>query len=75
MPDLNDFHAFKSTQGEDASGSGAGGGNGSGCGWVVAVVVVVVLVFFIASGSSWDAIDRLLGLGLIAFFVAKALFR
>lgn len=66
MPDMDDYHAFKSTSG-GSGGSSGDGGNGFGCGWVVIVIVVLLLVFFIASGASWDAIDTLLGLGLIAF--------
>lgn len=73
MPDLNDYHAYKSTSG----GSGnSGGGKGFGCGgWAVVVIVVSLLIFFIADGASWDAIDTLLGLGLIAFLVVRSLFR
>lgn len=66
MPDLNDFHAFKSTSGE-SGGSSGGGGKGFGCGWIVIVIVVILLISFIADGASWDAIDTLLGLGLLAF--------
>ena len=72
MPDMNDFHAFKSTSG------GSGGspkGSGFGCGWVVIVVVILMLIFFITEGASWDAISTLLGLGLIAFLFARCLFR
>ncbi len=60
---MNDYHAFKSTSG----GSGGSGGKGFGCGWIVIVIVVVLLIYFIANGASWDAIDTLLGLGLLAF--------
>lgn len=73
MPDMDDFHAFKSTSG-GSSGSG-GGGTGFGCGWGVIVIVVLMLIFFIADGASWDAIDTLLGLGFLAFLFAKSLFR
>lgn len=73
MPDMDDFHAFKSTSG-GSNGSG-GGGTGFGCGWVVIVIVVLMLIFFIADGASWDAIDTLLGLGFLAFLFAKSLFR
>ena len=65
MPDINDYHAFKSTSG--GSGGSSGGGKGFGCGWIVIVIVVLMLIFFIADGTSWDAIDTLLGLGLLAF--------
>ena len=73
MPDMNDFHAFKSTSGGSGSGNG-GGGRGLGCGGVVIVIVILMLVFFLASGSSWDAIDTLLGLGFLAFLFARSLF-
>ena len=72
MPDLNDFHAFKNTSG-GSSGNGKGGG--FGCGWVVIVIVVFMLISFIADGASWEAIDTLLGLGLLAFLFAQSLFR
>ncbi len=72
MPDLNDYHAFKSTSGGENSG---GGGDGLGCGWVVIVIGVIMLIFFIFSGASWDAIEGLLTWGLIAFFFARMLFR
>lgn len=73
MPDLNDYHAYKSTSG---GGGSPGRGKGFGCGgWTVIVIVVALLIFFIADGASWDAIDTLLGLGLIAFLIAKTLFR
>jgi len=67
MPDMNDYHAFKSTSGGSGGSSGGGGGKGFGCGWIVIVIVVFLLIFFIADGASWDAIDTLLGLGLLAF--------
>ena len=73
MPDMDDFHAFKSTSG--GSSSSGSGGTGFGCGWVVIVIVVLMLIFFIADGASWDAIDTLLGLGFLAFLFAKSLFR
>lgn len=73
MPNLNDYHAYKSTGG---GGSSPGRGNGFGCGgWTVILIVVALLIFFIADGASWDAIDTLLGLGLIAFLVVRSLFR
>lgn len=73
MPDMNDFHAFKSTGGGSRGNGGTGGG--FGCGWVVIIIVVAMLIFFIADGASWEAIDTLLGLGLIAFLFARSLFR
>ena len=67
MPDMNDYHAFKSTSGGSGGSSGGGGGKGFGCGWIVIVIVVILLISFIADGASCDAIDTLLGLGLLAF--------
>lgn len=74
MPDMDDFHAFKSTSG-GSGGSSGGGDKGFGCGWVVIVIVVLMLIFFIADSASWDAIDTLLGLGFLAFLFARSLFR
>ena len=67
MPDMNDYHAFKSTSGGSGGSSGGGGGKGFGCGWIVIVIVAILLISFFADGASWDAIDTLLGLGLLAF--------
>lgn len=70
MPDMNDFHAFKSTSG-GSNGSGSGGG-GFGCAtWGVIIAVVYFLISFIADGASWDAIDTLLGIGLIIFLFVR----
>ena len=71
MPNLNDFHTFKSTKGNGTSG---GKGGGFGCGWIVIVIVVFMLISFIADGASWKAIDTLLGLGLLVFLFARSLF-
>ena len=67
MPDMNDFHAFNSTSGGSIGNSGGGGGRGFGCGWIVVVIVVVLMISMLADGTSWDAIDSLLGLGFLAF--------
>lgn len=75
MPDLNDYHAYKSTNGGDKNNGSSGGGQSFGCGWVVIVLVAFLLLFFIADGASWEAIDCLLGFGLLAFILAKFLFR
>ena len=75
MPDMNDYHAFKSTSGGDKNNGGSGGGQGFGCGWVVIVIVAFMLIFFIADGASWEAIDSLLGFGFLAFLFARTLFR
>ncbi len=75
MPDMNDYHAFKSTSGgSGGSGSGGGGKWDFGCGWVVIVIVAYMLLHFIFSGASWEAIDTLLGLGFLAFLFARSLF-
>ena len=74
MPDMNDYHAFKSTSG-DGGGSGGGGKWNFGCGWVVIVIVIIMLIFFIVSGAGWVAIDCLLGFGFLAFLFARNLFR
>ena len=71
MPDSNDFYAFKGMSGK----GGNGNGKGFGCGWVVIVIVAIILISFIVNGAGLDAIDALLGLGLIAFFVARSLLR
>ena len=75
MPDMNDYHAFKSTSGGSNNNGGSSGGHGFGLGWVVIVLVAFLLVFFIADGASWEAIDCLLGFGFLAFIFARSLFR
>lgn len=72
---MDDYHAFKSTSGGSGGGSGGGGKWDFGCGWVVIIIVVIALISFIADGTSWVAIDRLLGFGFLAFLFAKNLFR
>ena len=75
MPDLNDFHAYKSTSG-GSGGTGSSGGGGIGCGaWIVIAIVVFMLIFFIADGASWEAIECLLAFGVIAFLIVRWLFR
>lgn len=74
MPDLNDFHAFKSTSGGDEGGGGNFGSGGLGCGCVVIIVVAIMLICFIVNNASWDAIDCLLGFGFLAFLIARSLF-
>ena len=73
MPDGGDYHAFNSTSGgSGSSGGGSGGGGGFGCAtWVVIGIVAYFLISFIASGASWDAIDTLLGFGLIIFLFVR----
>jgi len=75
MPDLNDFHAYKSTSG-GTGGTGGSGGGGIGCAaWMVIGIVVFMLIFFLADGASWEAIETLLAFGLIAFLLVRWLFR
>ncbi len=64
MPNMDDFHAYKSTNGGNG---GNGGSGGFCCGGAVIAAVIVMLICFIANGESWDAIETLLGLGFIAF--------
>ena len=72
MPDLNDFHAFKSTS--DGS-RGKGGGIGICCvAWIIIGIVIILLISLIADGADWDAIDSLLGFGFLAFLFAKFTF-
>ena len=72
MPDINDYHAYRSTSGCGDNSSGNGGG-GIGCvAWIVIVIAVVVLIFFLADGASWEAIEGLLAFGLIAFLIANS---
>lgn len=42
MPDLNDFHAFKSTSGGSLGGSGGGSGLSK---WIVVLIIVALLTF------------------------------
>lgn len=75
MPDLNDFHAYKSTSG-GTGGTGGSGGGGIGCAaWIVIGIVGFMLIFFLADGASWEAIETLLTFGIIAFLLARWLFR
>lgn len=73
MPDGGDYHAFNNTSGgSNDSGSGSGGGGGLGCAtWIVIGIVAFFLISFIADGASWDAIDTLLGFGLIIFLFVR----
>lgn len=75
MPNMNDFHAFKSTSGDGGGSNGGGGKWDFGCGWVVIAIVAYMLIHFIFSGTGWEAIDTLLGLGFLAFLFARSLFR
>ena len=70
MPDGGDYHAFNSTSG--GSGGGSSGSGGFGCAtWIVIGIVAFFLISFIADGASWDAIDTLLGFGLIIFLFVR----
>ena len=70
MPDMNDYHAHKSTSGE-SGGSSNSGGKELGCGRIVIVLDVIMLLFFITDGASWDAIDSLLDFDFLAFLCAR----
>ena len=72
--DPNEYNAYKSTSGGSGSGRSSGGGPGFG-GWVVIILVIIMLLFFIFNGASWETIEGLLAFGLIAFFIAKSLFK
>ncbi len=72
---MDDYQAFKSTSGGSGGGNSGGGKWDFGCGWVVIIVVAIALISFIADGTSWVVIDRLLGFGFLAFLFAKNLFR
>jgi len=75
MPNINDYHAYKSTSG-GTGGQGGSGGSGMGCAaWIVIGIVVFMLISFMADGASWEAIETLLAFGLIAFMLTRWLFR
>ena len=75
MPDMNDYHAHKSTSGESGDSSNIGGDKGLGRGWIVIVIVIIMLIFFITGGANWDAIESLLGFGFLTFLCARTVFR
>ena len=52
MPDMNDYHAHKSTSGESGDSSNIGGDKGLGRGWIVIVIVIIMLIFFITDGAN-----------------------
>ena len=75
MPNINDYHAYKSTSGGTGGQCGSGG-SGMGCAaWIVIGIVAFMLISFIADGASWEAIETLLAFGLIAFLLTRWLFR
>ena len=68
MPNLNDYHGYKSTSGGSGNGGDSRGG-GPGCGfWVI---IGIIFFFFIISGASWEAIETLLAFGFIAYLILK----
>ena len=72
MPDGGDYHAFNSTSGGSNDSGGGSGGGGFGCAtWIVIGIVAFFLISFIANGANWDAIDTLLGFGLIIFLIVR----
>ena len=73
--DPNEFHKFKSTTGGSNNGGGSGGKGPSGAGWVVIVIVGYFFLHFLFSGASWEAIETLLALGIIAYLLFNWLFK
>ena len=72
----NEFHKYKSTTSSDGNNSGNVSGNRpSVAGWVVIIVVGFFFLYFLFSGASWDAIDTLLGLGLIVYLFFNSAFK
>ena len=69
-----DYKASGSDQ-DNNNHKSSGGDFDFGCGWIVIVIVAIMLICFICMGTSWDAIDTLLGLGFLAFLFARNLFR
>ena len=72
--DPNEFHKFKSTSGGSNNGGGSGGKGPSGAGWVVIIIVGYFFLHFLFSGASWEAIETLLALGIIAYLFFNWLF-
>ena len=69
----NEYHKYESTTGGSKGNGGGGGSKGPGCGCrIVIIIVAIMLISFVDNGASWDAIDTLLGLGLIAYWIANS---
>jgi len=62
---------MKVSSNSDNQSNSTGNNRRFGLGWVAIVVVAIMLIYFIAEGATWDAIDRLLGFGLIAFLFLR----
>ena len=77
MPDMNDFHAFQSTNGDSndnqSSGNNGCSSTGCGCSGLIGAIVVCAFAFFLGNGASWEAIEALLGVGFLAFLVGNYL--
>jgi len=73
--DPNEYHKFKSTTGGSNNGGGSGGKGPSGAGWVVIIIVGYFFLHFLFSGASWEAIETLLALGIIAYLFFNWLFK
>ena len=73
--DPKEFHKFKSTSGSSNNGGGSGGKGPSGAGWVVIIIVGYFFLHFLFSGASWEAIETLLALGIIAYLFFNRLFK
>ncbi|MBR7186349.1 MAG: hypothetical protein IKD43_02540 [Clostridia bacterium] len=71
----DEYNKYKSTTDGSNNDSGSGGGfGGPGCGgWIVIGIVVFFLISFISNGASGEAIETLLALGLIAYWLFKSL--
>lgn len=69
--DYMDYKLGGSDNGGGGSGGSGGNNNGFGCGWIVIIIVAIMLIYFIFAGSSWDAIDSLLGFGFLAFLFVR----
>ena len=72
--DHGEYHAYKSTTDDSKKGGSGGGGSGRGPGtggWIVIGIVVIMLISFISDGASFDAIETLLGFGIIAYLLVK----
>ena len=73
--DPNEFHKFKSTSGGSNNGGGSGRKGPSGAGWVVIIIVGYFFLHFLFSGASWEAIETLLALGIIAYLFFNWVFK
>lgn len=74
--DSNEYHKFKSTSGGSGNGFGGSSKNGSsGAGWVIIIIVGYFFLNFLFSGASWEAIETLLALGILAYLFFNWVFK